>query len=164
VVRSFSTHGHLAAVQGSSTTVSRSDIRLIQHLDSSAHGLVPRWRLIGCFLILYYPDAHSAPHRTASHLVHALSAPWVGCCHTGSLVQAGGRAAYVAALTEVLALAAGVPTSAVSVVLLTRGVLQGLAAQVSALPLKITPARREPKKRAPPPHIVQQEVLQHTVY
>jgi hypothetical protein len=29
------------------TTVSRSDIRLIQHLDSSALGLVRRWRLIG---------------------------------------------------------------------------------------------------------------------
>ena len=39
-VRSFSTgtHGQQSAAQGSSTTVSRSDIRLIQHLDSSAHG------------------------------------------------------------------------------------------------------------------------------
>jgi hypothetical protein len=35
-VRSFSTHGHQSAANGSSTTVSRSDIRLIQHLDSSA--------------------------------------------------------------------------------------------------------------------------------
>jgi hypothetical protein len=41
-VRSFSTHGQLSAAQGSSATVSHSDIRLIQHLDSSAHGLVRR--------------------------------------------------------------------------------------------------------------------------
>jgi hypothetical protein len=34
----------LSASQGSSTTVSRSDIRIIiQHLDSSAHGLARRW-------------------------------------------------------------------------------------------------------------------------
>jgi hypothetical protein len=53
---SFSTYGHLSAAQGSSTTVSRSDIRLIQHLDSSLCSLmVRRWRLIGHFLILYYP-------------------------------------------------------------------------------------------------------------
>jgi hypothetical protein len=32
-VRSFSTHGHLSAVKGSSTAVSRSDIRLIQYFD-----------------------------------------------------------------------------------------------------------------------------------
>jgi hypothetical protein len=37
--------------KGNSTTVSRSDIRLIQHLDSSAHGLVRMWRLIGYFPI-----------------------------------------------------------------------------------------------------------------
>jgi hypothetical protein len=35
-VRSFSTHGHQSAAKGSATTVSRSDIRSIQHLDSSA--------------------------------------------------------------------------------------------------------------------------------
>ena len=35
-VLSFSTHGQHSAAKGSSTTVSRSDIRLIQHLDSSA--------------------------------------------------------------------------------------------------------------------------------
>jgi hypothetical protein len=48
-VRSLSTHGQQSAAKGSSTTVSRSEIRLIQHLDSSAHGLVRRWRLIGYF-------------------------------------------------------------------------------------------------------------------
>jgi hypothetical protein len=42
-VRGFSTHGHLSAAQGSLTTVSRSDIRLTQHFDSSARGLVRRW-------------------------------------------------------------------------------------------------------------------------
>jgi hypothetical protein len=50
-VRSFSTHGQQSAAKGSSTTVLRSDIRLIQYLDSSAHGLVRRWRLIGHFPI-----------------------------------------------------------------------------------------------------------------
>jgi hypothetical protein len=48
-VLSFSTHGQLSAAQGSSTTVSRSDIRLIQYLDSSALGLARRWLLIGYF-------------------------------------------------------------------------------------------------------------------
>jgi hypothetical protein len=55
-VRSFSTYGHQSAAQGSSTTVSRSDIRLIQYLDSSALGLVRRWLLIGYFPI------HLLPH------------------------------------------------------------------------------------------------------
>jgi hypothetical protein len=35
-VRSFSTHGQQSAAKGSSTTVSRSDTRLIQYLESSA--------------------------------------------------------------------------------------------------------------------------------
>jgi hypothetical protein len=50
-VRSFSTHGQQSAAKGSLTTVSRSDIRFIQHLESSAHGLVRRWLLIGYFPI-----------------------------------------------------------------------------------------------------------------
>jgi hypothetical protein len=54
-VRSLSTHGQQSAAQGSSTTVSRSDIRLMQHLDSSAHGLVRRWLLIGYFPIHLIP-------------------------------------------------------------------------------------------------------------
>jgi hypothetical protein len=49
-VRSFSTHGQLSAAKGSSTTVSRSDIRLSQYLDSSAHGLVWRWLLMAISL------------------------------------------------------------------------------------------------------------------
>jgi hypothetical protein len=36
-VRCFSTHGHQSAAKGSSTTVSRSDIRLVQQLDFSAY-------------------------------------------------------------------------------------------------------------------------------
>jgi hypothetical protein len=40
-VRSFSTHGQQSAAKGSSTAVSRSDIRLIQYLDSSALGFGP---------------------------------------------------------------------------------------------------------------------------
>jgi hypothetical protein len=59
-VRSFSTHGQQSAAKGSSTAVSQSDIRLIQHFDSSAHGLVRRWLLIGYFLILYYPPSLSS--------------------------------------------------------------------------------------------------------
>jgi hypothetical protein len=55
-VRSFSTHGQLSAAQGSSTSVSRSDIRFIQHLDSSPHGLVRRWRSIGYFPIHLLPQ------------------------------------------------------------------------------------------------------------
>jgi hypothetical protein len=66
MVRSFSTPGQQSAAKGSSTTVSRSDIRLIQYFDSSAHGLVRRWRLIGCFPILYYSPLH------ISHWAHPL--------------------------------------------------------------------------------------------
>jgi hypothetical protein len=54
-VRSFSTHGQPPAAKGSSTTVSRSDIRFIQHLDSSAHSLVRRWLLMAISLSTYYP-------------------------------------------------------------------------------------------------------------
>jgi hypothetical protein len=54
-VRSFSTHGQQTAAKGSSTTETRSDIRLIQHLVSSALGLVRRWRLIGYFPIHLLP-------------------------------------------------------------------------------------------------------------
>jgi hypothetical protein len=53
-VRSFSAHGHLSAAQGSSTTVSRSDIGLIQHLASSAHGLYTRMRCAGEAHIHHY--------------------------------------------------------------------------------------------------------------
>jgi hypothetical protein len=66
-VLSFSTHGHQSAAKGSSTTVSRSDIRLIQHFDSSALGLVRRWRLIGYFpnhLLLLIPMLYA---RTRTH-------------------------------------------------------------------------------------------------
>jgi hypothetical protein len=59
-VRSFSSHGQQSAAKGSLTTVclSRSDNRLIKHFDSSAHGLVRRWRLIGYFPSLYNPPQH----------------------------------------------------------------------------------------------------------
>jgi hypothetical protein len=62
-VRSFSTHGQQSAAKGSSTAVSRSDIRLIQHLDSSAHGLVRRWRLIGYFPIHLLPPTVRSPRK-----------------------------------------------------------------------------------------------------
>jgi hypothetical protein len=61
-VRSFSTHGQQSAAKGSSTTVSRSDTRLIQYLDSSARGLVRRWRLIG-----YFPNPRFNPEIPKSH-------------------------------------------------------------------------------------------------
>ena len=70
-VRSFSTHGQQSAANGSSTTVSRSDIRLIQHLDSSALGLARRWLLIGYFPILYDPPLVRAgvlAHRAVGKL------------------------------------------------------------------------------------------------
>jgi hypothetical protein len=54
-VRSFSSHGHQSAANGSSTTVSRSDTRLIQYLDSSALGLVRRWLLVDYFPIHLSP-------------------------------------------------------------------------------------------------------------
>jgi hypothetical protein len=50
-VRSFSTHRQQSAAKGSSTTVSRSDIRLIQHFDSSALAKVREALLIGYFPI-----------------------------------------------------------------------------------------------------------------
>jgi hypothetical protein len=62
-VSSFSTHGHQSAAKGSSTTVSRSDIRLIQRFDFSAHGLVRRWLLIGYFLIHLLLPARSVSAR-----------------------------------------------------------------------------------------------------
>jgi hypothetical protein len=49
----------LITTQGSSTTVSRSDIRLIQHLDSSAHGLVRR-----LLLKLAVSLSYTTPHTT----------------------------------------------------------------------------------------------------
>ena len=37
--------------------LSHADIRFIQHLDSSAHGLVRRWLLIGYFFIEWIPPS-----------------------------------------------------------------------------------------------------------
>jgi hypothetical protein len=76
-VRSFSTHGQQSAAKGSSTTVSRSDIRLIQHLDSSALGLVRRWRLIGYFPIHLLPPLlpSDAGRAAAAHGVQIGSGP-----------------------------------------------------------------------------------------
>jgi hypothetical protein len=61
-VLSFSTHGHQSAAKGSLTTVSRSDIRVIQHLDSSALGLVR-----GTSLVLPRPLSTPMHHRQPSH-------------------------------------------------------------------------------------------------
>jgi hypothetical protein len=69
-VRSFPTHGQQSAAKGSSTTASRSDIRLIQYLDSSAHGLVRRWHLTGYFLIHllpYTPNGVRPPYTPQTH-------------------------------------------------------------------------------------------------
>jgi hypothetical protein len=71
-VLSFSTHGQQSAAKGSSTTVSRSDIRLIQHLDSSAHGLVLRKLLIAYFPIhLLTTPAH--PYKSIAELINPRS-------------------------------------------------------------------------------------------
>jgi hypothetical protein len=67
-VRSFSTHGQQSTSKGSLTTVSRSDIRLIQYLDSSALGLVRRWLLIGYFPIHLLPLSSSTNPGTREHM------------------------------------------------------------------------------------------------
>jgi hypothetical protein len=73
-------HRHLSAAQGSSTAVSRSDTRLIQHLDSSARGLVRRWRFIGYSLSLCVcggthrcpqPGPRAPPARTRQQATRA---------------------------------------------------------------------------------------------
>jgi hypothetical protein len=69
-VSSFSTHGQQSAAKGSSTTVSRSDIRFIQLFDSSAL-MVRRWRLIGFFPILYHPSKGGGSVR----LLHKAARP-----------------------------------------------------------------------------------------
>ena len=79
-VRSFSTHGKQSAAQGSSTTVSRSDIRLIQYLDSSALGLVRRWLLIG-----YSP----------THLLPPAALTLVACAELGRAVRGRDAAGAV---------------------------------------------------------------------
>jgi hypothetical protein len=81
-VRSFSTHGQHPAAKGSSTTVARSDIRLIQYLDSSARGLVRRWLLIGYFPIHLFP-----------HVSPSVSQPGGSACRT-SEVEATERMSY----------------------------------------------------------------------
>ena len=58
---SLRTNNNPQAAQGRSTTVSRSDVRFIQHLDSSAHGLVRRRLLIGHFPIHLFPSDPSTP-------------------------------------------------------------------------------------------------------
>jgi hypothetical protein len=66
-VRSFSTHGHQSAAKGSSTTVSRSEIRLIRHFDSSTLGLVRRkQRLIGYYPLITHPSAGEGTLREPS--------------------------------------------------------------------------------------------------
>ena len=54
-VPSFATHGQQSAAKGSSTTVSRSDIRLIQHLG---------WLIVGYFPIHVVPLAEHDCGRT----------------------------------------------------------------------------------------------------
>jgi hypothetical protein len=95
-VRSFSTHGQQSAAQGSSTTVSRSDLRLIQYLDSSALGLVLRWRLIGYFPIHLSPSLSAHSHAVADTL--ASSCPCVAS-HAPMSDRAESSACSVAACT-----------------------------------------------------------------
>jgi hypothetical protein len=77
-VRSFSTHGHQSAAKGSSTTVSRSDIRLIHFFNSAICGLmVRRWRLIGYFPILYNPPTQEPRVKEATRGLAS------SCCYAG---------------------------------------------------------------------------------
>ena len=76
-VRSFSTHGQPSAAKGSSRPRSHAlIIRLIQHLDSSAHGLVRRWALTWLFpypLITPPPKSGWYPlHRQQERSVHSI--------------------------------------------------------------------------------------------
>jgi hypothetical protein len=88
-VRSFSTHGLLSAAKGSLTTVSRSDIRLIQYLDSSAlwsDGPEDPFSLAPCQTLRH--DSQLC-HCKSSHqeplCAHALSL----CCVSGRWRQCG---------------------------------------------------------------------------
>jgi hypothetical protein len=75
-VRSFSTHGEQSAVKGSSTTVSRPDIRFIQYLDSSAAvGFGSEVALIGHVPIHLLPRPATALqlHRGSPLQVHTCS-------------------------------------------------------------------------------------------
>ena len=76
-MRSFATQlAQQFAARGSSTPVSRSDIRLIQHLDSSAHGLVRRWRLIGYFPIHLFPPAEQTRHIMRPFVADGMMTSW----------------------------------------------------------------------------------------
>jgi hypothetical protein len=82
-VRSFSTHGQLSAAQGSSTAVSRSDIRLIQHLDSSALGLAPEVALN--WLLPYPLITPSATSSLDRHLAFPRAPSVVGVSNSVSV-------------------------------------------------------------------------------
>jgi hypothetical protein len=71
-VLSFSTHGQQSAANGSLTTVSRSDIRLIQHLDSSALGFGPEVALNWLFP---YPILPPTPGAKKNKRNGAVSEP-----------------------------------------------------------------------------------------
>jgi hypothetical protein len=79
-VLSFSTHGQQSAAKGSSATVSRCDIRdirLIQYMDSSALGLVRRWRSIGYFPIhVFYFPRHDSGGQPQSQPAHNQWSSW----------------------------------------------------------------------------------------
>jgi hypothetical protein len=66
----FPTHGHQSADKRSLTTVSRSDIRLIQFSDSSALGFGPEVALNWLFPYPLVTRAHP----------HTLGAPYDTCC------------------------------------------------------------------------------------
>jgi hypothetical protein len=92
MVLSFSTHGQQSAAKGSLTTVSRSDIRLIQHLDSSAHGLVRRWRLIGYFPIHVLPSSDTQRRRCAHRMTARIAphAPLLTCTRSPGRTPCNG--------------------------------------------------------------------------
>jgi hypothetical protein len=68
---SFSTHGQLSAAQGSPTTVSGSDIRLIQHLDFSALGPEMALSTGAVSLSTYYPTAAAGACIQRHMQIHA---------------------------------------------------------------------------------------------
>jgi hypothetical protein len=97
-VRSFSTHGQQSAAKGSSTTVSRSDLRLIEHFDSSAlWSDGPEVALIVYFPILYI-IYNPSRFRILKHTPR--------CSQVGGAPElAGGAGSYVDALADAVATA-----------------------------------------------------------
>jgi hypothetical protein len=105
-VRSFSTHGQQSAAKGSSTTVSRSDTRLIHHFDSSAlwsdgPEVALTWpfpypQLLPAVLLSYSP--HQPDARTSSAIASPRSRSR-SCRHASMVCRSATLSSYEVAAT-----------------------------------------------------------------